>query len=93
MENKKDIIYLKNESNENIEIGSSAEYINDYFINIGPKLAKNHKGNWNYFDKEEINNINKLAIDKGKIHALIADIDISKSSGIDDISSRCLKDV
>ena len=92
MENNKDIIYLKNELDENIKIQNSAEFINEFFINIGPKLAKNIGEKWSYFDNEQVNRINKLNIDKGKIYALISEIDISKSSGIDYVSSRCLKD-
>ena len=92
MENNKDIIYLKNERNENIEIEKSASFINDFFINIGPNLAEKHNEKWNYFDEKVIKSIENLEIDIGQVYASIANIDITKSSGIDNISSRCLKD-
>ena len=76
MENNKDIIYLKNEKNESIEIRNTASYINNFFINVGPNLAKKHNIIWNYSDTEEANSIDKLEIDIGKIYALIANIDI-----------------
>ena len=93
LENKnKHIIYLKNENGDNIEIDKSADYIKDFFTDIGPRLAEKCKDNWKFFGKEELNSIHKIEIHKGEVLLLIDEIDVSKSSGLDIISSKCLKD-
>ena len=92
LENNKDIIHLKNNEGKNIDVEETSNFINDFFINIGPNLAKKINSNWSYFENEELNQIGEMEIDKGRVHALVSDIDISKSSGIDNISSKCLKD-
>ena len=90
--NKSEIIHLKN--NEGLEIpqDETASYINDFFTNIGPVLAKNYKEEWKYYGAEFNEIINDLDINEGIVFDLVRDIDISKSSGFDNISSRCLKD-
>ena len=85
-------INLKNEVNEEINSDDTAKYINDFFANIGPNLAKKHKKKWQFYGNEIQDSISALKINRGKINLLIDDIDITKSSGIDNLSSKCLKD-
>ena len=92
IDNQKDIIHLKNENNTNIDIKETSEFINDFFINIGPNLANKINEKWEYYDTEEINSIDNFKIDKGLVHLYVTEIDTTKSSGIDYISSRCLKE-
>ena len=75
-----------------MDIKDTSSYINDFFINIGPKLAEKFNDKWNYFDTEEENNIDDIEIDRGLVYLLVKNIDTTKSSGIDKISSNCLKD-
>ena len=92
IEKQKDIIHLKNDNGNNIDIEKTSEYINEFFINIGPKLASKIDETWEYFDKPEENTINNFKINRGMVHLYITEIDITKSSGVENISSRCLKD-
>ena len=92
MENKKDIIHLKNDESNNVELSDTSTYINNFFINIGPELANAFVDKWEYFGKEEDAKIENVKINRGIVHLLVNNIDISKSSGIENISSKCLKD-
>ena len=92
LENNKETIHLKDEKGNNIDIENTSSFINDFFINIGPNLANKTSSSWEYFDVEENNQINDIKIENGKVHALVTDIDISKSSGIEFLSSKCLKE-
>ena len=89
---QKDILHLKTDKGEDIDFEETSEFINDFFINIGPNLANKIDDKWEYFDDDEQNSINNFRIDKGLVHLFVNEIDISKSSGIENISSRCLKD-
>ena len=90
--NQKDTIHLKNENGSKIDLEKTSDFINDFFINIGPKLANRINDKWEYFDRIEENSIDNFVIDKGLVHLYVSEIDINKSSGIENISSRCLKD-
>ena len=92
LEKKKDLIHLKNDNNCNIAMDDTSRYINDYFINIGPKLAEKFNDKWEFHGKEEENIIEDIEIDRGLVYLLVNNIDTTKSSGIDRISSSCLKD-
>ena len=85
-------INLKNDFNEEIDSDDTAAYINDFFANIGPNLAKKHNKDWRYYGNEMQNSITNLKVNRGTVNLLIDEIDITKSSGIDNISSNCLKD-
>ena len=70
-----------------------SDYINKYFVGIGPKLAKS-------FDEEWLDNINtevndkmgSLIVTEEILSKIISDINVSKSSAIENISSRVLRD-
>ena len=79
--NNKSKIYLKDSDGNNSEDNKTADYINKFFSNIGPQLGK----------VSELD-IGELEIKKIEVRKLINDIDITKSSGIDKILSKCLKD-
>ena len=63
LEENKDEIHLKTDKKEKINNNDTSEYINNFFINIGPKLAEKYKENWKYFDKEVETNIDTIEID------------------------------
>ena len=90
--NEKSKILLKNNSGENIDEIRTADYINEFFSNIGPNLAKDFNSEWEYFGKESELEISDIKINKIEVIKYIKDIDLTKSSGIEKISSKCLKD-
>ena len=65
--------------------------INDYFATIGPKLAESLGGNWvPTTDPKEANfEFNQVTLHDFVI--IINEIDVSKSSAIDNVSSYVLK--
>ena len=85
-------INLKDEFGKNIENENTSSFINEYFVNVGPELAKKHNSTWKFYGNENLNTIINLKLNRGKINLLIDNIDVTKSSGIDYLSSRCLKD-
>ena len=92
IDKQKDVIHLKNENGNNVNSIDTSEYINEFFINIGPNLANKINDSWEYYDNDEINSIENFKIDRGLVHLYVTEIDTTKSSGIDYISSRCLKE-
>ena len=72
----------------------AANFLNDYYVNVGPNLAKKHKKEW----KKENCKINVETsfsfnwVTETEIKRLIKEICITKSSAIDELSTRILKD-
>lgn len=85
---------MVDESNHPIAAEETSEYINQFFSNIGPNLAKqlNHNINLAYEEYEPggLEPLNILPISKNSLIDEIELISIYKSSGIKDISSRIL---
>ena len=70
----------------------AAEYINQFFTNIGPNLAKKHTKKWEYYGDIINGDMNSFNTDLEEVIALCKEINIMKSSGIDELSSRSCKD-
>ena len=86
-------IWLKEgESKKDIDPENTAEFINQFFTNIGPNLAKKHKKRWLYFGETIDDSIALFNTDIEEVTALCKEINIMKSSGIDELSSRLCKD-
>ena len=85
-------INLNNENNKDIDSEKVSDYINTFFTTIGPKLAAKNKKKWKYYGLESENIIENIKFNRGELLLLIDNIDISKSSGFQNISSKCLKD-
>ena len=81
-----------NETNELIPDEMAAEYINNFFSSIGPNLAKNFKSPWNYTGSSYSTHFSITPFMPEDVVKLIKDIDISKSSAVDNLSSKILKD-
>ena len=76
---------------ENME---AAEFMNNYYVNVGPSLANDHKIIW---DKPRCKVESNLTftfsvINAKEVQELVKDIQIIKSSAIEGLSSRLLKD-
>ena len=86
-------IVLK-DSNNGLEINADEVpgYINEFFTNIGPNLAKSHKEAWIYYGKVNQNSIGDPIVRQEEVLTLCKGINTMKSSGFDKISSRVCKD-
>ena len=85
-------INMVNENNEDIDSEKISDYINTFFTTIGPNLASRNNEKWKYYGLESANIIDDLKFHRGEPLLLIDNIDTTKSSGFQNISSMCLKD-
>ena len=69
------------------------DFINNYFSTIGSTLAENLSKNWVYNGIQSDNVIQNITTDIVEVAKLVNDIDVNKSSAIDYISSRVIKDI
>ena len=67
-------------------------FINDYFSTIGSKLAENFNMEWTYTGRHCDIEIMNISTNSDEVLKLTKEIDITKSSAIDYISSRIIKD-
>ena len=66
--NKKYTILTDTDTNEPVEINNVADYINDFYINIGPNLEKNKcSGAWHYYRIECDNLLANISTSPDKI--------------------------
>ena len=70
----------------------TANYINEHFATIGPKLAQNFNAHWEYNGAIYPSLFSLVPTNIKDTTKLIKDIDISKSSAIPNLSSRVIKD-
>ena len=85
-------IWLKNELREDVDPLDTAGYINQFFTNIGPTLAKDYNARWKYFGDTVQDTIGGFETNLGEVEKLCKEVNIMKSSGIDELSSRLCKD-
>ena len=90
-ENKSNI-HLKDNSEIEILPEDTAAFINDYFTDIGPKLASKFNEKWKYFGKEIDEVFEDIKVIEGFVYDFVKEINICKSSGFSEISSVCLRD-
>ena len=82
------------ENNKVHEGQEAADFLNDYYANIGPKLAKDHNKKW---EKEKCNiktssTFSFQWVTEFKVKSLVKEIKITKSSAVEGLSTRLLKD-
>ena len=70
----------------------TADFINDFFSGIGPKLAKDFKDPWEFFGDALEAECPTMAAEYEQVLRLCKDIKISKSLGFSDIPTRAFKD-
>ena len=89
-------ISLSTTNNEGLEVSLDDEeiagFINDYFSKIGPKLAEQHKLPWRFYGEKCEAQCPPFATYFGQVLKLSKDINVSKSSGFADISTKIFKD-
>ena len=85
-------IVLEKEGAQN-DPGESAEILNQFFTEIGPKLAEGFDPEgWEPIGQEEETTLRECTTSFLEVHKLCKGIKISKSSGYNHLSSRVLKD-
>ena len=84
----------KEENGVEIEIKGDqiANFINDFFCDIGPKLAEKHVEPWHFYGEENENTCPQMSTDYEQVLKLCREIKTTKSSGIDNIASKVFKD-
>ena len=72
----------------------AANFLNNYYVNVGPNLAKEHSKDWNKKNcKIEVNSqFNFKWITVNEVNRMVKDICIAKSSAVDELSTRLLKE-
>ena len=86
-------IWLKHETGGlQIPTPQTADFINRFFTDIGPNLAKVHKDDWSYYGDTLNISIDPFLTNKDEVLKLCKDINPMKSSGMDCLSSRICKD-
>ena len=72
---------------------AAAEHVNDYYVNVGPKLEEKFLNNWVL--NPQMNRQNRFAItptSEYEVLKIVKDLKISKSSAYSEISTRLFKD-
>ena len=86
-------IWLKNtETGCLIDPVNTAEYINKFFTEVGPNLAKAHNLNWEYFGDTLQISADPIHTTVEEVSKLCKEIIPMKSSGLDKLSSRICRD-
>ena len=76
-----------------INSNETSDYINNFVVEIGPKLARNFKEDWIDEVVTDIDNeMDGMTISEEVLMKVIVDINTSKSSAIEHVSARVLKD-
>ena len=70
----------------------TAGYINTFFANIGKMLARDFNTPWFFEGVESDNKLDAIVSTNEEVLKFCKDIDISKSSCVENISSRVMKD-
>ena len=88
----KRIWLINHDTNELISDVNIANFINSYFVNIGPKLAESFCNPWVSQGTDVPWVMNDVKTDVPEVCKLINAIDICKSSAMENLSSRVLND-
>ena len=94
---KKGIEKIMNEAGEELQNLAAAEYMNEYYNEAGPKLAQQIGTEWEATDnliKHEctFDTFEFIFVREAWVKRLVSDIKISKSSAMDSLSTKVLKD-
>ena len=85
-------ISLKDDNQVEIDSEETADFMNQYFATIGTKLAQGFTGSKL---PDEVNfgvNLEQISTNREEVEKLVKEINICKSSAINNLSSRILKD-
>ena len=85
---------IVDKKNNVLEKQEAADFLNDYYANVGPNLAKAHKNKWEK-DKCNIETTSSFSfnwVTEFEVKCLIKEIKITKSTAVEGLSTRLLKD-
>ena len=83
---------IDQENDQNILETEKALFINNFFSNIGPNLAKNFSERLQYGGLTTETNLEHITTNNQEIIAICKDIDITKAACVYHLSSTILKD-
>ena len=86
-------ITLLDDNNQIVETENVSDYINQFFTNIGPNLAKDCQLEWNFPGEDCIGSLSDIETTKNEIIEICKSISINKASCVDSVSSEVLRDV
>ena len=91
---KNNLINLKDKFDNPITNNTQASnFMNDFFVSIGPKLSKKwDQSQWSYHGIYSSNEISEMITNNIEVRKVCLQIDITKSSAITGLSSNILKD-
>ena len=75
-----------------IDNNKTADFINEFFVNIGPNLARGNDETWNYSGAHTDLVLDDIYTNLDEIIKLCKEININKASCIDNLSSEILRD-
>ena len=85
-------LILKNDRDEPIyDSKVAADCINDFFVTSGPKLAKQFTSEWNFTGTNVLHSLENFTVLEDEVLKFCKDININKSSALDNLSSKILK--
>ena len=90
--NKNSFDLFDKEKNTMVDHSDTANYINEFFTGIGPKLAQQYNKPWNYNGIETDIILEDIHTDIIEILSLCKDINVNKSSSINNLSSEIIRD-
>ena len=76
----------------NVKDIDTADFINNFFSSIGPKLARNYTDPWKFYGEIVDADCAPLRAEFDQVLQLCKDIKVCKSSGIEDIPTKAFKD-
>ena len=79
-------------SGNQVKEKDTASHINDFFVDIGPNLAKNCNTDWKFRGKKCNDTIEDIVTNIDEIIKLCNGININKASCIEHLSSQILRD-
>ena len=87
----KNVKLVDQDTNIPVPDSDTANYVNQYFTQIGPVLAKDMHIPWKQYDNPATNFIEPFETNVQEVNKLVNNININKSSAIDNISTKYLK--
>ena len=88
----RNIVLTDLDTNKEIDSDKVADYINDFFTNIGPNLAKECNTPWSFYGTESNNILDGITTTPEEVLDLCKRININKASCVDNLSSEILRD-
>ena len=85
-------VWLKSKDGKDVKREDAAGYINTFFTEIGPNLARNFDAEWRYFGETIPNSLEDITTNQAEVMGLCKEIEAMKSSGMDLLSARICKD-